>query len=160
MAARLWSVVVDCRDPLGLGRWWAGTLGWRVSDEKPQEVTVQAAGEDRPFSLVFVPVPGPKRGKNRVHLDLASASFDEQAATVERLLARGAARVDIGQQNVPWVVLADPEGNEFCVLDPRERYMGAGALAAVVSTPQTRRRWQHFGPRQRAGPSAIEATMG
>jgi hypothetical protein len=132
MAARLWSVVVDCRDPLGLGRWWAETLGWRVSGERAQEVTVEAAGEDRPFSLVFIPVPEPKRGKNRVHLDLASASFDEQAATVERLLARGAAHVDIGQKHVPWVVLADPEGNEFCVLDPRERYMGVGSLAAVV----------------------------
>jgi predicted enzyme related to lactoylglutathione lyase len=132
MAARLWSVVVDCRDPIGLGRWWAETLAWRVSEEKPQEVTVEAVGEDRPFSLVFGTVPEPKRGKNRVHLDLASASVNEQAATVERLLARGAARVDIGQQNVPWVVLADPEGNEFCVLAPRERYTGVGPLAAVV----------------------------
>lgn len=132
MAARLWSVVFDCRDPIGLGRWWAEVLGWRVTAEASQEVTVEAAGEDRPFSFVFVPVPEPKEGKNRLHLDLASASLDAQAATVERLLARGAARIDIGQQNVPWVVLADPEGNEFCVLDPRERYMGVRSLAAVV----------------------------
>jgi predicted enzyme related to lactoylglutathione lyase len=132
MAARLWSVVFDCRDPIRLGRWWAEALGWRVTGEASQEVTVEAAGEDQPFSLVFVSVPELKEGKNRLHLDLASTSLDEQAATVERLLARGAARVDIGQGNVPWVVLADPEGNEFCVLDPRERYMGARPLAAVV----------------------------
>jgi predicted enzyme related to lactoylglutathione lyase len=132
MATRLWSVVFDCREPLGLGHWWAETLGWRVTKEEPQEVTVEAAGEDRPFSCVFLPVPEPKTGKNRLHLDLASASRAEQAATVERLLSRGARRIDIGQQHVPWVVLADPEGNEFCVLDPRERYMGVGPLAAVV----------------------------
>jgi predicted enzyme related to lactoylglutathione lyase len=132
MAARLWSVVFDCREPIGLGRWWAETLGWRVTKEVPQEVTVEAADEDRPFSCVFIPVPEPKAGKNRLHLDLASASLAEQAATVERLLSRGARRIDIGQKQVPWVVLADPEGNEFCVLSPRERYMGASALAAIV----------------------------
>jgi Glyoxalase-like domain len=131
MAARLWSVVFDCRDPIGMGRWWAETLGWRVSNEASQEVTVEAAA-DQPFSCVFVPVPEPKAGKNRLHLDLASASRDEQAATADRLLARGATRADIGQEHVPWVVLADPEGNEFCVLEPRERYRGTGTLAAVV----------------------------
>jgi hypothetical protein len=132
MATRLWSVVFDCRDPLGLGRWWAETLAWRVTKEVPQEVTVEAVGEERPFSCVFLPVSEPKVGKNRVHLDLASASLTEQAATVERLLGRGATHVDIGQEHVPWVVLADPEDNEFCVLDPRERYRGVRTLAAVV----------------------------
>lgn len=132
MATRLWSVVCDCRNPNELGRWWAETLGWRVTGESSHEVTVEAAGEEQPFSLVFVPVPEPKVRKNRLHLDLAAASFEEQAATVERLLARGATRSNIGQENMPWVVLADPEGNEFCVLDARERYRGAASLAAVV----------------------------
>jgi predicted enzyme related to lactoylglutathione lyase len=103
-----------------------------VTGEASQEVTVEATAEDRPFSCVFLPVPEPKQGKNRLHLDLASASLAEQATTVDRLLARGATRVNIGQENVPWVVLADPEGNEFCVLAPRERYMDARPLAAVV----------------------------
>jgi predicted enzyme related to lactoylglutathione lyase len=107
-------------------------LGWRVTGESSHEVTVEAGGEDRLLSLVFVPVSEPKVRKNRLHFDLATASFEEQAATVERLLARGATRIDIGQENVPWVVLADPEGNEFCVLDPRERYRDAVPLAAVV----------------------------
>lgn len=132
MAVRLWSIVFACRDPIRLGHWWAEALGWRVTGEASQAVTVEATGEDRPFSLVFVSVPEPKEGKNRLHLDLARTSLDEQAATVDRLLARGARRADIGQGNVPWVVLADPEGNEFCVLDPRERYMGAQPLAAIV----------------------------
>jgi hypothetical protein len=103
-----------------------------VTGESSHEVTVEAAGEDRPFSLVFVSAPEPKVRKNRLHFDLVTASFEEQAATVERLLARGAVRSDIGQENVLWVVLADPEGNEFCVLDPQERYRCAAPLAAVV----------------------------
>jgi Glyoxalase-like domain len=132
MAARLWSVVVDCHDPIRMGHWWAEALGWRVTGEAAQEVTVEAGDADRPFSCIFVPVPEPKAGKNRLHLDLSSASQEEQRTTVDRLLARGATRVDIGQRNVPWVVLADPEGNEFCVLEPRERYRGPERLAAVV----------------------------
>ena len=71
------------------------------------------------FDLAFVPVPEPKTGQNRVHLDLASASAEDQAAIVDRLLGLGARHVDIGQGEVPWVVLADPEGNEFCVLSAR-----------------------------------------
>jgi Glyoxalase-like domain len=68
---------------------------------------------------VFVPVADPKVAKNRVHLDLRSADADDQAARVARLAALGARPADIGQGDVPWVVLADPEGNEFCVLTPR-----------------------------------------
>jgi Glyoxalase-like domain len=68
---------------------------------------------------VFVPVPEPKIGPNQIHLDLASASPAAQAAQVERLLAMGATPADVGQGDVPWTVMADPEGNEFCVLSPR-----------------------------------------
>jgi hypothetical protein len=81
---------------------------------------------------VFVPVPQPKAGKNRVHLDLASRSPEHQAGLVGRLRALGARPGDVGQGDVPWVVLADPEGNEFCVLEPREVYAGTGPVAAVV----------------------------
>jgi predicted enzyme related to lactoylglutathione lyase len=78
-------------------------------------------------------VPEPKAGKNRVHIDLASTSVAHQAAEVDRLLGLGATRADIGQGEVPWVVLADPEGNEFCVLDPRPGYADTGPVAAVVA---------------------------
>ncbi|SEP33328.1 hypothetical protein SAMN04489732_106121 [Amycolatopsis saalfeldensis] len=74
----------------------------------------------------------PKAAKNRVHLDLASTSPEHQAALVERALGLGARRRDLGQGDVPWVVLADPEGNEFCVLEPRAVYAGSGAVAAIV----------------------------
>ena len=80
-----------------------------------------------------MPVPERKTGKNRVHLDLATTSPEHQAAEVERLCGLGATRADIGQGDVAWVVLADPEGNEFCVLDPRPVYRDTGPVAAVVA---------------------------
>jgi hypothetical protein len=107
-------------------------LAWKVTAESPEDVTVEPAREDRPLSLVFVPVPESKVTKNRLHLDLATTSLEEQTAMVEQLLNRGAVRADIGQGQVSWVVLADPEGNEFCVLAPHERYQGGGRLASVV----------------------------
>jgi hypothetical protein len=82
--------------------------------------------------LVFVPVPEAKAGKNRVHLDLATTSVAHQAEWVSRLRGLGATPADVGQGDVPWVVLADPEGNEFCVLEPRDEYRDTGPVAAVV----------------------------
>ena len=71
------------------------------------------------FPLSFLPVSEPKVGKNRIHLDLVSETPEHQTEMVERLMALGARRIDIGQGDVSWVVMADPEGNEFCVLTPR-----------------------------------------
>ncbi len=132
MPTRLQHLVIDARDPAALARWWADALGWAVTAEEPDEVVVEPPGPDG-LPLVFVPVPEPKTGKNRVHLDLRSASAEDQAAQVDRLTGLGARPADIGQgPGLPWVVLADPEGNEFCVLDPREQYAGTGPVAAVV----------------------------
>ncbi len=109
------QVVIDARDPVALGGWWAEALGWVVVNDDPAEFELRPA-DGRPPGLLFEPVGEPKRGKNRVHLDVRP---DDQRAEVERLVALGAARVDIGQGDVSWVVLADPEGNEFCVLSDR-----------------------------------------
>ncbi|MPZ83444.1 MAG: VOC family protein [Actinophytocola sp.] len=134
MSTRLVNVVVDAADPPALAQFWCDLLGWRVSLAEPDEVDVQAPPDDGwRFDLVFVPVPEPKTVQNRLHLDLASASPDQQMAVVDRALALGAERIDIGQRNVPWFVLADPEGNEFCVLEPRPEYASTGAVAAVVA---------------------------
>ena len=126
MSTRLVHLVIDAVDPGRLARFWAAALGWEVAVEEPDEVDVWPPGFSYPdpaaLPLVFVPVPEPKTGKNRLHLDLASESAAHQADSVERLLALGAAPADIGQGNagdVPWVVLADPEGSEFCLLSPR-----------------------------------------
>ncbi len=136
MPTRLVHLVADAADPGRLAMFWAAALGWEVSAEDSGEVDVWPAGFDYPnpaaLPLVFVPVPEPKTAKNRVHLDLASTSAAHQAALVSRARDLGAAPVDIGQGDVPWVVLADPEGNEFCVLEPRPVYQDTGPVAAVV----------------------------
>jgi hypothetical protein len=106
------QVVIDCNDPQVLGRWWATALGWVVTFDEPDEVEIRPTPEEVP-GLIFVPVPEPKRIKNRLHLDFRP---DDQAAEVDRLLALGATKADVGQEEQTWVVLADPEGNEFCVL--------------------------------------------
>jgi hypothetical protein len=125
-------------DGRAVGRFWAEALGWDVF--RPGVTTyVGPAGafvwpDPVAVGIDVVPVPEPKTPtKNRVHLDLATTSLAHQAELVARLQALGATPVDIGQGDVPWVVLADPEGNEFCVLEPREMYRDTGPIAAVVS---------------------------
>ncbi|HEY8527852.1 MAG TPA: VOC family protein [Acidimicrobiales bacterium] len=115
MALAWEQVIVDARDPRGLGQWWRDALGWVVTNDDPEEFEIRPA-EDRPPGLLFVPVPDEKTVKNRLHLDFRP---DDQDAEVERLLKLGATKVDIGQGEQTWVVLADPEGNEFCVLSSR-----------------------------------------
>ncbi len=136
MATRLVHLVTDSVNPLAAATFWAQALGWEPGIEGQEEVWALPAGFDYTGSaavpLAFVPVPEPKTGKNRVHLDLASTSADDQAAQVRRLLGLGATHLDIGQGDVPWAVLADPEGNEFCVLEPRPVYSGTGPIAAIV----------------------------
>jgi predicted enzyme related to lactoylglutathione lyase len=136
MPTRLVHLAVDSADPSAQARFWAAALGWEVSDDEPDEAGVAPAGFDYPsptaLPLVFVPVPEPKTVKPRVHLDRASSSAEDQAEQVRRLKDLGAADLDIGQGDVPWVVLADPEGIEFCVLEPREVYRDTGPVAAVV----------------------------
>jgi len=134
MATRLYSVVMDCADPAVLGRWWGRALGWPVTFEAPDEIAIEPSDDDvcHDLAVVFVPVPEPKRCKNRVHLDLASRSPAAQLQNVERLLATGASTADIGQDDVEWTVLADPEGNEFCVLAPSDRFDEPGVLEAIV----------------------------
>ena len=113
MGSRWSQVVVDALDPVRLGHWWAEVLSFQVLSEAPDELVI-GPKEDFYPQLCFVAVPDPKDGKNRLHLDLTP---DNQDAEVERLLDMGARHVDIGQgRSVTWVVLADPEGNEFCVL--------------------------------------------
>ncbi len=106
---------VDARDPVLLGRWWQQALGWVVVDESPEVFEIRPAPAQLP-GLLFVRVPEEKTVKNRLHFDFRP---DDRDREVDRLLALGAERVDIGQGEQTWVVLADPEGNEFCVLGSR-----------------------------------------
>ncbi|MER6558876.1 VOC family protein [Streptomyces sp. NPDC001027] len=109
------QVIVDAADPVALGRWWAAALGWVVVDESPDEYEIRPE-RDRLPGLLFGRTPDAKTVKNRLHLDFRP---DDRDAEVARLLALGARHADIGQGEQPWVVLADPEGNEFCVLAAR-----------------------------------------
>lgn len=101
---------------MDLGRWWAEALGWVVTIESEDEYEIRPA-PDRLPGMIFTPVRDPKVTKNRLHLDFRP---DDQAAEVDRLLALGARRADISQGEQPWVVLTDPEGNEFCILGARK----------------------------------------
>jgi hypothetical protein len=115
MASRFYQLVIDSREPSALARFWAAALDQPILYQSEEEVIV-GQDEHRYPGLCFVLVPDDKRRKNRLHIDLDP---DDQDAEVHRLIALGARRVDVGQPpDVPWEVLADPEGNEFCVLAP------------------------------------------
>ncbi|PZG54146.1 hypothetical protein C1I98_04745 [Spongiactinospora gelatinilytica] len=114
------NLVIDAADPRRLAAFWAGVLGWRIALTGPGVVVVRApAGDGWDLDVCFVPVREPKTGRNRIHLDLASATDRAQAERVAAARELGGP-LDIGQGDVPWEVLADPEGNEFCVLGPRD----------------------------------------
>ena len=109
------QTIVDAQNPVELGRWWCEALGWTVVNDAPDEYEIRPGPERLP-GLLFALVPEPKSGKNRLHLDFRP---DDRDAEVDRLIALGATRTDVGQGQQSWVVLADPEGNEFCVLGSR-----------------------------------------
>jgi predicted enzyme related to lactoylglutathione lyase len=123
MALRLVQIAMNARDDAAVGQFWAEALGWRVSSEGPGVTNVEPVGLAYPDpAAVYIDVLAvaePKTVKNRVHLDLASRSAAHQAELVARLKGLGATQADVGQGDVSWTVLADPEGNEFCVLTPR-----------------------------------------
>ena len=119
MGSLLHEIVIDCRDPGELARWWARVLDWQVVDREAGYSWISRNGElGDDLLLVFVPVSEPKTVKNRIHLDISPTGVDQQQES-ERLLALGATHADIGQGDVDWIVLADPEGNEFCLLNSR-----------------------------------------
>ncbi|MCX4501720.1 VOC family protein [Streptomyces anulatus] len=128
MASKFTELAIDCADPAGLARFWCSVLDYEVRDEDAEEdvVTIGSPvapeGEDRPGPvppvLTFARVPEGKSVKNRLHIDV-SPSDREQGDEVRRLIGLGARRADVGQGDASWIVLTDPEGNEFCVLGTR-----------------------------------------
>ena len=111
---RLETITIDCDDHLAVARFWGAALGWEIGETDDEGTVLRSRAGSAATELLFLKVPDRKTSKNRLHLDLRP---DDQAAEVARLEALGARRVDIGQTDeVTWVVLADPEGNEFCVL--------------------------------------------
>ena len=127
MGSRLTEIVVDCHDPVAQAAFWAAALGYQVVrteegqaeiapwQREPPDLAEQVRQAPTVPTLVFVTVPEGKTVKNRLHLDVRPVDCRQQVE-VERLIGLGARRVDVGQGSRRWAVLADPEGNEFCVL--------------------------------------------
>jgi catechol 2,3-dioxygenase-like lactoylglutathione lyase family enzyme len=123
MPLRIQCVCVDTADPSRLASFWQSALGWRRTFEQDGQVVLEppegSADDGVAPDLLFLRVPEEKAGKNRLHFDLRP---QDQAAEVARLEGLGASRADVGQgAGVSWVVMADPDGNEFCVLKPLAR---------------------------------------
>jgi catechol 2,3-dioxygenase-like lactoylglutathione lyase family enzyme len=133
MTCRLVALCFDADDPLRLARFWAGALGQEMA-EGPQDGIALLPGDDTGFRLRFLPAQEQKAGQNHWHFHLTSASPEDQQQTVERSLRLGARHIDIGQRpEEGHVVLADPEGNEFCVIEPGNKYLaGCGFLAELT----------------------------
>lgn len=124
------NIVFDAVDPRRLGLFWQELLGCEQLTDTPEGFETRLSVPGGPtLDLCFQPVPGPPRDPVRLHLDLRGGP--EQESVVAAALALGATRLDIGQGEVPWVVLGDPESNAFCVMEDRADYRGTGPIAAL-----------------------------
>ena len=117
MGSKFTELIVDCAEPNRLADFWAAVLGWERTNRYEDEVEIAGPPGSGP-SLLFIRVPEAKGVKNRLHIDVNPVGCDRDEE-VDRLIGLGARRIDIGQGEQTWVVLADPEGNEFCVLQTR-----------------------------------------
>ena len=114
-AIRFYEIVIDCSNPLRLAPFWAEALGYEIDELEEDVASIEHPTDEGP-AICFQRVPESKQGKNRVHFDL-NVDDDELDGAVERLISLGARQVDVGQGvDRSWVVLADPEGNEFCIV--------------------------------------------
>jgi len=156
MASHLVVLCFDANDPRRLARFWTGVLGWEIAND-PDEGLGLLPSDDTGLRIRFASTEEPKAGQNQMHLDLTSTSLEDQRQTVARSLGLGARHIDIGQcPEEGHVVLADPEGNEFCattsllIADSSERLRatvrrrsgtsGAKRWAGSWSGTETRRR--------------------
>jgi len=133
MTCHLSSVCFDANDPLGLARFWAGILRWEMADDLGDGVAI-LPGDDTGFGMRFTPTQKPKAGQNQMHFHLTSTSLEDQQQTVARALGLGGRHLDVGQRpDEGHVVLADPEGNEFCVIEPGNSFLADCGFFAEVT---------------------------
>jgi len=129
--SRIDAVAFAAHDPDRLASFWAGVL---ERDRDDRDVPELAAGADPDFRIRFWPTQEPKWGPNKIHFDLTSTSEDDQQAIVERALALGGRHIDIGQRpEEGHIVLADPEGNELCVIEPGNNFLAGTAAIGALS---------------------------
>jgi hypothetical protein len=133
MSCHLHALCIDAIDPLRLARFWAGVLGWDMTDN-PKDGVVLLPSDDTGFRIQFLATQEPKVGLNQMHFHLTSTSLVDQQHTVARSLELGAGHLDVGQRpEEGHVVLADPEGNEFCVIEPGNKFLAdCGFLGEVA----------------------------
>jgi catechol 2,3-dioxygenase-like lactoylglutathione lyase family enzyme len=131
--ARLVALSIAANDPAALSRFWVGVLGWERADDAEGFELVPS--DDTGFRLRFLPTQETKTGPNQMHFDLTSTSLEDQQETVARALGLGARHLDVGQRpEEGHVVLADPEGNEFCVVGPGNDFLAdCGFIGALSS---------------------------
>ncbi len=128
MTSRLVALSFDANDPVRLERFWAAALRWDI-DESPDEIALVPTDDTR-FRILSVRCRSRRRAKNRIHLDLTTTTLADQRETVEQLVEFGARHVDIGQgPDDEHVVLADPEGNELCVIEPGNNFLADCAVS-------------------------------
>jgi len=130
MTSHLVALCFDANDPPRLARFWAGVLGREMADD-----LTLLPSEDTGFRIRFLPTEHEKLGPNQVHFDLTSTSLEDQQQTVARALELGARHLDVGQgPDADHLVLADPEGNEFCVVEPGNSFLAdTGVIGALSS---------------------------
>lgn len=133
VSSHLRALCFDAYDPSRLALFWAGVLGFEMVEDFHDAVAL-APNDDTGFRLRFLATSTPKIGPNQMHFDLTSASLDDQHDTVTRALSLGARHIDVGQRpDEGHVVLADPEGNEFCVIEPGNTFLAdCGFLGAIA----------------------------
>ncbi|MEY2430728.1 MAG: hypothetical protein QOC92_453 [Acidimicrobiaceae bacterium] len=132
MTSRLDALCIDANDALRLAHFWAAALRWEIHESRDEIGLVPTDGTR--FRILFEPVPEKKTGKNRIHLDLTTTSTDDQVETVARLVDLGGRHAEVGQRgDEGHVVLADPEGNEFCIIEPENVFLaGCGRLGSIT----------------------------
>jgi predicted enzyme related to lactoylglutathione lyase len=133
MTCHLFAICLDANDPSGLSRFWAGVLRWEMAGGAGEGAAL-LPGDDTGFGMRFMPAQEPKAGQNQMHFHLTSTSLDDQQQTVARALELGGRHIDFGQRpEEGHVVLADPEGNEFCIIEPGNKFLAdCGSFGEVA----------------------------
>lgn len=133
MTSHLHALTFDANDPTRLARFWGDFLGWERTDDSPDGVQL-LPGDDTGFRMRFLPTRERKTSPNQMHFDLTSTSLDDQRQVVAEAVGLGARHIDIGQRpEEGHVVLADPEGNEFCVVGPGNAFLADCGLIGALS---------------------------
>lgn len=134
MTLQLVALCFDANDPPRLARFWADLLNWEMADDAGDELAI-LPNDDTGFRIRFLPTQEPKSGPNQIHLDLTSTSLEDQQRKVARALGIGGRHLDVGQlPEEGHVVLADPEGNEFCVVEPDNNFLADCGFVGALSS--------------------------